>query len=235
VAKPRKKPDKFQTVSWLPHIKHGGLGLTAKPGDYMTIHRKEEDSMDMRVYINGVTYDLNGDYGIGYTHKGEKFLFDKEDFDKIAGYRWCFDKNGYVVAFAREFQYRKIIRLHHVIMGKPPKGKQIDHIRDTVEGLDRKADNRKSNLRFVTPAQNSYNKGLRSNNTSGHTGVYLKQNKYWLARVMKNGKSKSKGFPLDKYAEACQWQEKTAKKMHGEYAYVNCSIPPQTQQAEPGL
>lgn len=207
----------------------------AKPGVFMTIHRKEDNSMDMRVCINGVTYDLTGAYGVGYTHKGEKFLFDKEDFDKIVGYRWCLDQNGYVVAFARESRYRKIIRLHHVIMGKPPRGRQVDHIRSTEECPNRKADNRKENLRLVTPAQNNYNIGLRSNNTSGHTGVYLKQNECWLARVMKNGKSKSKRFPLDKYDEACQWQEKTAKKMHGKYAYASCSIPPQVQQAEPGL
>ncbi len=187
------------------------------------------------VCIKGVTYDLSGDYGTGYTHKGEKFLFDKEDFDKIVGYRWCFDKNGYVVAFARESQHRKIIRLHHAIMGKPPKGKQIDHIRSTAECPNRKADNRKHNLRFVTPKENSWNRGLRSNNTSGHTGVYLKQDKQWLAQVIKNGKSKSKRFPNDQFDEACKWQEKTAKKMHGKYAYTNCSIPPQTQQAKPGL
>lgn len=199
----------------------------------MTIHRKEDNSMDMN--INRVAYDLDGAYGVGYTHKGEKFLFDKEDFDKIVGYRWCLDSKGYVVAFARESQHRKIIRLHHVIMGKPPKGKQIDHIRSTEECPNRKADNRKENLRFVTPAQNSRNRGLNSNNTSGHTGVYPTRDKHWRALVRKNGKSKSKIFPYDQFKEACLWQEKTAKKMFGKYAYVNCSIPPQTQQAEPGL
>lgn len=110
-------------------------------------------------------------------------------------------------------------------------GKQIDHIRGTAECTDRKADNRKENLRFVTPAQNNYNKGLRFNNTSGHIVVYFRQNERWKVEVRKNGKSKTKIFPLDKYAEACMWQEKTAKKMHGKYA----NIPPQTQQAELSL
>ena len=31
------------------------------------------------------TYDLSGEYGKGYTSKGEEFLFDLEDFDKIKG------------------------------------------------------------------------------------------------------------------------------------------------------
>ena len=37
-------------------------------------------------------YDLSGDFGIGYTFKGEEFWFDKEDYDKIKDYCWC--KNG---------------------------------------------------------------------------------------------------------------------------------------------
>ena len=33
--------------------------------------------------ITSNVYDLSGEYGIGYTAKGEKFLFDKDDFEKI--------------------------------------------------------------------------------------------------------------------------------------------------------
>ena len=31
-------------------------------------------------------YNLSGDYGIGYTSKGEEFIFDLEDYDKIKDY-----------------------------------------------------------------------------------------------------------------------------------------------------
>lgn len=201
----------------------------------MTIHRKEDNSMDMKNYINGVTYDLNGAYGVGYTHKGEKFLFDKEDFDKIKNYRWHFDGKGYLVA-KEKGPANKNVKIHQVIMGKAPKGKLIDHIRSTAECLNRKADNRKENLRFVTPAQNSMNRERRSDNASGHTGVRWEQKRQrWLARVRKGKMDVRKRFPYDQFREACLWQEKTAKKMFGKYAYVNCSIPPQIQQAEPGL
>ena len=43
------------------------------------------------------TYDLSGEYGIGYTTKGEKFLFDLEDYEKIKDYCWCVDKTDTVV------------------------------------------------------------------------------------------------------------------------------------------
>lgn len=190
--------------------------------------------MDMRVCANKITYDLNGAYGVGYTHKGEKFLFDKEDFDKIKDYGWRFNNYGYLVARIKGGA-GKCVSIHQVIMGKPPKGRQIDHIRSTTECPNRKADNRKENLRFVTPTQNSMNRERRSDNTSGHTGVrWEKERQRWLARVRKGKQDVRKRFPENQFDEACRWQEKTAKKMHGKYAYVSCNIQPQTQ-AEPGL
>lgn len=35
-----------------------------------------------------MTYDITGDYGIGYTRSGKKFLFDLEDYEKISKYSW---------------------------------------------------------------------------------------------------------------------------------------------------
>ena len=32
------------------------------------------------------TYDLSGEYGIGYTSNGDTFYFDLEDYDKIKDY-----------------------------------------------------------------------------------------------------------------------------------------------------
>ena len=37
-------------------------------------------------------YDLSGEYGIGYTLKGEEFYFDLEDYDKIKDYCWHINK-----------------------------------------------------------------------------------------------------------------------------------------------
>lgn len=43
-------------------------------------------------------YDLSGDYGIGFTSKGEQFYFDLEDYTLINQYCWSLSTNGYVVA-----------------------------------------------------------------------------------------------------------------------------------------
>lgn len=45
----------------------------------------------------------------------------------------------------------KYVKLHHIVMGKPPAGFVTDHInRNTL-------DNRRANLRFCTPQENSLN------------------------------------------------------------------------------
>lgn len=38
------------------------------------------------------TYDLTGEYGIGYTSSGDEFWFDLEDYDKIKKLLLAFDQ-----------------------------------------------------------------------------------------------------------------------------------------------
>ena len=76
--------------------------------------------MNQEGYTKGNYYELDGRYGVGHTRKGEKFIFDIEDYDKIKGYRWCFDRENYLVAFSRDEGRRKIVKFHQVIMGKAP-------------------------------------------------------------------------------------------------------------------
>ena len=45
------------------------------------------------------TYDLSGDYGIGYTEEGNEFSFDLEDYDKIKNYYWNIDNKGYILYY----------------------------------------------------------------------------------------------------------------------------------------
>ena len=57
-------------------------------------------------------YDLSGEYGIGYTSKGEEFWFDLEDYDKIENYSWYINNRGYVCAKINNKQ----ILLHRFIL-----------------------------------------------------------------------------------------------------------------------
>lgn len=92
------------------------------------------------------TYDLSGEYGVGYTRKGEEFYFDKEDYDLIKDYHWELHK-GYVAChkWSIETQSDHQVKMHRLIMGvlnnNDYRNCQIDHINHN------KVDNRKENLR----------------------------------------------------------------------------------------
>jgi len=118
----------------------------------------------------------------------------------------------YVVAKLR-FKFYKMHRLAWLYMtGDWPKN-QIDHI----DGG--KANNRFSNLREATHAQNKSNTPVQQNNTSGYKGVSHKNRKSpWVARIMFAGKSVWLGSFQTKelaYAAYCE----AADKHHGEYAH----------------
>ena len=84
----------------------------------------------------------------------------------------------------------KAHRLAWVYMyGGIPKGLTIDHINRT------KIDNRLSNLRLATYAEQGQNLTLSVNNTSGYPGVsWQKSHNKWRARIMVNRKGISLGY-----------------------------------------
>lgn len=156
-------------------------------------------------------YDLSGEYGIGYTSKNEEFYFDLEDYDKIKGYTWYIDNDGYVKAC--ELKQHKNILLHRVILSYP--NCLIDHINH------KKFDNRKFNLREVTNSQNAMNHTINSNNTSGVSGVnWDKSLQKWRARITVNYNRIDLGTYVN-FEDAKIARLKAEEKYFGEYSYDN--------------
>lgn len=60
---------------------------------------KEVSSIRMRKFN---AYDLSGEYGIGYTSKGEEFYFDLEDYDKIKDCYWYKNDQGYLLSYTKK-------------------------------------------------------------------------------------------------------------------------------------
>lgn len=152
----------------------------------------------------------NEAYVIGYTRKGEKFIFDKEDFNMISKYTWFLSKRGYMTTNIK----RRPVTMHKLLLGNLKK-LDIDHIsRDRV-------DNRRCNLRVCTHQQNIFNQSKRSTNTSGFMGVsqMLRTGKY-EAYVHYNNRKHYFGT-YDSAIEAAKARDVGAKELFGEYANLN--------------
>jgi hypothetical protein len=156
-------------------------------------------------------YNLNGEYGIGYTSKGEEFYFDLEDYDKIKEFCWGLNKDGRVIAHGN-FMGLNIVQLSRLIMFAKKGDPIVDHInRNTL-------DNRKENLRFASDTESSQNKGLRSDNTSGVTGVsWYKHMRKWYAEIKYYGKKIRLGS-YDNKEDAIAARLKAEKQYYGEFA-----------------
>lgn len=87
-----------------------------------------------------------------------------------------------------------------------------DAIPDHENGI--KTDNRLSNLRFVDQSENCKNLSMRSDNTSGHTGVsFHKRDQKWYVNISINKKQKHIGS-FDSFEEAVKTR-KAAERLYG--------------------
>ena len=154
------------------------------------------------------TYDLSGEYGIGYTSKGEEFYFDLEDYDKIKDYCWCFNDQDYVVAHNKSGNN---IRFHRLILNINDKDIIIDHKNR------RRNDNRKSNLRIATKSENAMNRPTDIRSTTGYKGVHKVGNKY-TANIGLNNETIYLGI-FDSAEDAAECRYRNEKEIFGEFAY----------------
>lgn len=180
-------------------------GYTSSCGCY----QKEKTFLAKKKYNS---YDLSGEYGIGYTTDGDAFWFDKEDYEKIKNYYWFKRYDGYFIAYKN----KSIIRLNRLVMGV------LDNQNVVVDHLQQKLwDNRKSHLRVGNKVKNARNHKLFKNNTSGCTGVsWLKCCNKWYARITVNYKEISLGL-FEKYEDAVEARKKAEEKYFGSWSFDN--------------
>lgn len=152
--------------------------------------------------------------------EGKEVLMDDEDFSSLPkGCEFSIDKDGYALIkwFNTELRKRVSSRLHRWVMHEP-NGLIVDHINRN------RTDNRKSNLRAVTPKQNTQSGGPKvnlKNRTSRFKGVcFSKKTSKWQAGIKVNGKSIYLG-QYDTEIEAALAYDKSAKEHFGEYAFTN--------------
>lgn len=210
-------PSGHRNVQWLckcdcdidKYVIVSGSSLTCKLTKSCGCLQREQSSENGKANKKYNTYDLSGDYGIGYTTKGEEFWFDIEDYDLIKDYCWRIDDKGYVRTTNNN--NKSSISLHNLITNK----NYIDHRNHKT------FDNRRHNLRIVTVAQNNMNASKRIDNTSGVTGVgWHKGIGRWRARINVNGKEVNLGY-FDDFNDAVKARKEAEEKYFGEYSYDN--------------
>jgi hypothetical protein len=149
---------------------------------------------------------IEGEIGYVLLADGTEATIDAEDAELVGQYNWCLS-GGYVVTY----RPLGLLRLHRLVMGDP-EGKFIDHRNGN------KLDNRKAFLRPATNAENQYNQGIPSRNTSGHKGVHWhKRDQKWSAQIRHEGKQIHLGYFTD-LEDAAQAYREAAVKYHKEFA-----------------
>ena len=121
------------------------------------------------------------------------------------------DANGYVIICFRGRRY-KAHRLAWIWMTGERPPEEIDHINGS------RSDNRFSNLRLATHAENLRNSKTPINNKSGVKGVHWHpQCKKWAVRITVKDRNLYLGLFTD-IGDAAAAYEKAAKKYYGEFA-----------------
>lgn len=152
--------------------------------------------------------------GIKLT-KGKFTIVDSSDFKYLNTVKWFYLNPGYAARTIRLKGNKFKKQLMHRLIMNAPNGLEVDHKNGN------KLDNRRSNLRLCTKAENHRNRGLQKSNTSGYKGVcWSKRNKKWIARIAFNGKRYDLGYFSD-IRKAAQAYNNAAKKYHKEFAKLN--------------
>lgn len=153
--------------------------------------------------------------------KGKFAIVDEEDFDWLSKYNWAARLDRPTGRYYAETKYllldgkRKTISMHRLILGLDHGDKrQGDHI-DNASGLD----NRRSNLRICTSAENARNRNCHKNNSSGFKGVRWSENcRRWVASINAgDGRILALGSFIDR-DDAARAYGIAATKYHGEFA-----------------
>lgn len=185
--------------------------------------------------------------------QGKFAIVDPEDYERLNKHNWHINTFNHTFYARRNLggtANRKVIKMHHQVLGLPElsfvdmsdgeifedlsatKNSKLRthnchrHIGDglVVDHINHNGlDNRKANLRLATRTQNSWNrrKVKTIKCTSRFKGVsWHKYEKKWQARIQVNKMRKTIGY-FDDEIEAAKAYDEAAKKYHGEFANLN--------------
>ena len=207
-------------------VKHGDVSIRASAFLYQKtpcrMCHDEKRSYYANSYYRDKYIEINKDIVQPLDHKiiktfsGDLVLVDNEDYERVREIIW--GTGGKSGLYASNYTYGFI---HRFIMDCP-ENLYIDHINGN--GLD----NRRSNLRLCTQAENMRNikNFLKKNKTSIYKGVFFaKHANKWRARITIDGKSKHLGY-FDDEIKAAEAYDKSCISIFGSFGNPNfaCSV-----------
>lgn len=117
------------------------------------------------------------------TAKGQIILIDTTDIKAAERYSWCISKTGYAVANIGG----KVTKMHRYLLSVSAPQLVVDHINGNP------LDNRRSNLRICSAAENGRNLKRKATNTSGYAGIRVTKNNRYNVRITYNGEERHIG------------------------------------------
>lgn len=158
--------------------------------------------------------------------KGQWAVVDDEDYEWLMQWKWAahwdsHKKNYYADRcewIGGQGRKKLAIKMHRLILGLDRGDKrQGDHINGNS------LDNRRSNLRIVTNAQNSINRRRYLSSTTGCKGVSFRKDRgQYQSRITMDGKTRFLGF-FSRLEDAAAAYRQAAKEMHGEFSrHISC-------------
>lgn len=147
--------------------------------------------------------------------RGMFALVDDGDAERVLAFKWCATRGvGWDGFYAvRTDQKRRTVLLHRFVL-HAPFGSVVDHINH--DGLD----NRRTNLRLCTAAQNCWNRRYSLISNAGHRGVRLLKNGRFRAAITVNKARLSLGC-FASAEEAARAYDAAASEYFGEFARLN--------------
>jgi hypothetical protein len=144
-------------------------------------------------------------------------LVDDQDWAAVSVHKWVGyqsnrSKKTYALCFTSEKGKTIAHYMHRDILGL-----QYGDERQGEHRSENGLDNRRSNLRLATDAQNKWNRGPHCSNKLGIKGVYRHPCGKYRASIQCNKKRHSLGL-FETLEEAVQAYQVAAQSLHGEFA-----------------
>ena len=150
--------------------------------------------------------------------RGVSLLIDAADWGHVSQWQWRLLTNGYLGRSVRGElcthcgrRPSGLVYLHRFLFPDIPSGLWVDHI----NGI--RTDNRRKNLRLVSPGENTHNRASRG--AGDFRGVHKVGSK-WRAHISFKGRFMSLGH-FATPEEAAQAYDRAAKNLYGEHARTN--------------